>query len=428
MTKKERFKFTKTLIKQLRERRENTYYGDTEVPPLHLKTNTNGNGYFYLIKRVQGKKVFVSYGSSDEMTVEQARKAALDDIELMRQGINPNEEKAAIRERRLNSFTYADLFAAYKADFQVRIKAGERRPKSLEDAQSLFKLHTKPFFKNKDVRDLTNDDARKIISDLKTAKSPAISNKCLTQIKSIFNYAKKEGLISDNHFAVAKKFAEQPRERVLTQEEEIRLLAALDEEPQVFKDIVLIALLTGQRKSCVLSLRWEEIDPQQRIWTIPASKAKSKKGLVVPLIPAAMEILNRRSQEAEQGEVFVFPNKRSKLGHVVEKTGQGSFWRRVTKRAGLYSDDKAQRLTFHDLRRSTATRMARAGIELAIIQKALGHSSIAITQRTYAHHDLSQVRAGLEHISNEPQTAVELLKEQLRALTPEQRKELLGGL
>ncbi|QDF75938.1 MULTISPECIES: tyrosine-type recombinase/integrase [Shewanella] len=424
----ERFKFTKSKLQTLAGKGISAWYADSEVKGLCFQTTSKGGLFFKLIKKFEGKKLTISLGNFNSMTIEQARKAALDNLEQLRQGINPNAEKAAKKARRLNSFTYADLFAVYKADFQIRIKAGERRPKSLEDAESMFKLHAQPLFKSKDVRDLTNDDARKIIADLKTAKSAAVSNKCLTQIKSVFSYAKREGLISDNHFAVAKKFAEQPRERVLTEEEEGRLLSALDEEPQIYKDIVLIALMTGQRKSCVLSLRWEEIDPQQRIWTIPASKAKSKKGLVVPLIPSAMEILNRRSQEAEQGEVFVFPNKRSKLGHVVEKTGQGSFWRRVTKRAGLYSDDKAQRLTFHDLRRSTATRMARAGIELAIIQKALGHSSIAITQRTYAHHDLSQVRAGLEHIRNEPQSALDALKEQLKALTPEQRKELLGGL
>lgn len=424
----ERFKFTKSKLKALADKGISAWYGDSDVKELHFQTTSKGGLFFKLVKKYEGKKVTISLGSFNSMTVEQARKAALDKLELLRQGINPNEQKKAERERRLNSFTYADLFEVYKADFQVRIRAGERRPKSLEDAESLFKLHAQPLFKSKDVRDLTNDDARKIIADLKMSKSAAVSNKCLTQIKSVFNYAKKEGLISDNHFAVAKKFAEQPRERVLTQEEEARLLAALDDEPEIYKDIVLIALMTGQRKNCVLSMRWDEIDPQQGIWAIPASKAKSKKGLVVPLIPTAMEILRRRSQAAETGEQFVFPNKRSQLGHVVEKTGQGSFWRRVTKRAGLYSDDKAQRLTFHDLRRSTATRMARAGIELAVIQKALGHSSIAITQRTYAHHDLSQVRAGLEHIRNEPQSAVDLLKEQLKALTPEQRKELLGGL
>lgn len=422
----ERFKFTKTKIKSFASKGIAAKCSDLEIKELWFVVTANGGQTFKLIKKHQGKKLTIKLGNFSSMTVEQARKAALDNLELLRQGINPNEQKKADQNRRLNRFQYADLFDSYKADFNVRIIAGERRVKSLEDAESIFKLHTNPLFTNDDVRDLTNEKARHVIARLKSSKSPAVSNKCLSQIKSVFNFAKREGLIAENHFSVAKKFAEQPRERVLTEEEEVRLLTSLDEEPQIYKDIVLIALMTGQRKGCVLSLKWEEIDPQQRIWAIPASKAKSKKGLVVPLIPSAMEILNRRSNEAKEGEAFVFPNSRSKLGHIVEKTGHGSFWRRVTKRAGLYSDDKQQRLTFHDLRRSTATRMARAGIELAIIQKALGHSSIAITQRTYAHHDLTQVRAGLEHISGGTKDPIDTLKEQLKALSPEQRKNLLG--
>ncbi|MCL1036460.1 tyrosine-type recombinase/integrase [Shewanella submarina] len=423
----QRLKFTKSTLSKLAVTGDTARCGDSEIKELFFEISSGGGQKFKLIKKFEGRKLTVTLGSFPTMTVEQARRTALECLELMRKGINPNAEKKAKRRQHQNVFLFSDLFNIYKADFEVRIRAGERRRKSLEDAESMYKQHTHPLFRSTDIRLLSNEDARQVIGILKTTKSAATSNKALTQIKSLFNFAKREGLLGENHFAVFKKFAEQPRERVLTQDEEIRLLAALDDEPKIYKDIVLIALMTGQRKNCVLSMRWEEIDPHQGIWAIPASKAKSKKGLVVPLIPSAMEILQRRSQAAEQGEGFVFPNKRSKLGHVVEKTGQGSFWRRITMRAGLYSDDKAQRLTFHDLRRSTATRMARAGIELAIIQKALGHSSIAITQRTYAHHDLSQVRAGLEHIQA-TSNKLEGLKAELQALTPEQRKELLGGL
>lgn len=421
----QRIKFSKVALLKLAATGGTARYGDTEIKDLFFVVSPAGGQKFKLIKKFEGRKLIVTLGAFPNMTVEKARTAALDSLDLMRKGINPNVEKKARKDRHLDGFSYADLFSIFKADFQVRIRAGERRLKSLQDAESIFTLHANPLFYQRDLRQLTSDDARRIVSKLKTSKTTAVSNKTLSQIKSLFNFGKRECLLPENHFAVFKKFAEQPRERVISEVEEAKLLAALDDEPQIYKDIVQIALMTGQRKYCVLSMRWDEIDPQLGIWSIPASKAKSKKGLVVPLIPSAMEILRRRSQEAETGEPFVFPNKRSQLGHVVEKTGKGSFWRRVTMRAGLYSEDKASRLTFHDLRRSTATRMARAGIELAVIQKALGHSSIAITQRTYAHHDLSQVRAGLEHISNAPISDLDSLKAKVKGLTAEQLKELL---
>jgi integrase len=71
--------------------------------------------------------------------------------------------------------------------------------------------------------------------------------------------------------------------------------------------------------------------------------------------------------------------------------------------------------------------MARAGVEMGVIQRALGHSSIAITSQVYARHDISQVREGLELGRIKPVSTMDALKQQLKTLTPEQRLELLGG-
>ena len=423
----ERFKFTKTSLKTLASAGVSGRWSDAEVKELYFDTTVGGGQFFRLIKKYRGKKLTIKLGDFQTMTVEQARNEARDKLNLIRNGINPNEQKKADSDNANNTVTYLGLFEAYRKNFEQMIRAGERRQLSLNQTIAIFSNHTNPVFLKRDVRFIASDDAKGILATLKLSKSTSIFNKCLTQIKAVFNYAKTEGLISNHHFAEQKKFADNERERVLSQSEEVRLLEALDVEDQIYKDIVLIALMTGQRKHCILSLKWQEIDPQQKIWMIPAGKAKSKKSLTVPLIPEAMEILTRRSNEAEADELYVFPNKRSKLGHVTEKTGEGSFWRRTTRRAGLYSDDKQQRLTFHDLRRSTATRMARAGIEMALIQKTLGHSSIAITQKIYAHHDVSQVRKSLEDTWNKPVSTMDTLKEQLKALTPEQRLELLGG-
>jgi integrase len=423
----ERFKFTKTNLKTLASAGVAGKCSDQEVKELYFEITSSGGQFFRLIKKFDGKKVTVKLGDFQTMTVEQARNAARNNLEKMRNGINPNAEKKAKRDNALNRFHYSDIFEAYRKNFEYRIKVGDRRQLSLVQADSVFKHHTNPVFLKKDVRNLTSEDTKSIINKLKLSKTPPIFNKCLTQIKAVFNYAKTEGLISSHYFDDQKKFSDTERERVLTESEEARLLEALEYEDQIYRDLILIALFTGQRKHSILSLKWQEIDPQQKIWVIPAGKAKSKKSLVVPLIAEAMAILTRRSKEAEEGEVFVFPNKRSKLGHVTEKTGEGSFWRRTIRRAGLYSDDKQQRLTFHDLRRSTATRMARAGVGMGVIQRALGHSSIAITSQVYARHDVSQIREGLELGRNKPVSTMDALKQQLKALTPEQRLELLGG-
>ena len=54
-----------------------------------------------------------------------------------------------------------------------------------------------------------------------------------------------------------------------------------------------------------------------------------------------------------------------------------------------------ENLWLHDLRRTFATRLAQAGVDLYKISKLLGHKDIKMTQR-YAHHCPGSLRDGVE--------------------------------
>jgi hypothetical protein len=83
-------------------------------------------------------------------------------------------------------------FAAYKINFELMIKAESCRQLSLTQAESIFNNHVNPLFLKKDVRNLSLEDANKITGKLRSTKSPAVFNKCLTVIKAVFGYAKKK--------------------------------------------------------------------------------------------------------------------------------------------------------------------------------------------------------------------------------------------
>jgi integrase len=67
-----------------------------------------------------------------------------------------------------------------------------------------------------------------------------------------------------------------------------------------------------------------------------------------------------------------------------------SAWRRARIAAGL------EHLNFHDLRRSCATMMIGAGVDLYVVSKLLGHSSVTVTQTRYGHLQTDRIAAGLE--------------------------------
>ncbi|MFG7353190.1 tyrosine-type recombinase/integrase [Shewanella oncorhynchi] len=174
-------------------------------------------------------------------------------------------------------------------------------------------------------------------------------NKCLTLLKSMFN----EQAI--NPFGRIKKLAVVKRERILNQHEVRALLESLEFEPSLYRDVVMLLLLTGQRKSCVFSMAWREIDHQRGVWIIPTSKIKSKKPHAVPLTKEVIAILERPAH----GVKYVFPAERSHSGHITENAGKGSFWYRITERTGLRSPEKLatskeDNVTIHDLRRTIA--------------------------------------------------------------------------
>ena len=118
-------------------------------------------------------------------------------------------------------------------------------------------------------------------------------------------------------------------------------------------------------------MTWDDVDLENGLWVIPASKSKNKKSMGIPLIPEAVEILEKRKQQTES--IFVFPST-GRTGHITEIRKS---WSTLLKRA------KITDFVFHDLRRTVGSWQAHTGSSDIIIGKSLGHSSTQST-RVYA--------------------------------------------
>ena len=132
---------------------------------------------------------------------------------------------------------------------------------------------------------------------------------------------------------------------------------------------VRLLLLTGCRKSEVLTLRWDWVDAGRKCLRLPDSKTGAK---VVPLASAALELLAGTSREP--GSDFVFPTATG-AGHYA---GLQKDWERIRARAGLLN------LRLHDLRHSFASFAVAEGQSLFMIGKVLGHKQTRTTEG-YAH-------------------------------------------
>lgn len=160
----------------------------------------------------------------------------------------------------------------------------------------------------------------------------------------------------------------------------------------------LIAGTYGLRRGEVLGIRWGDIDAEQRelrirqqvqraggkVQVLPLKTKRSRRTL--PLTTEVEDALERRKQRQEEERAFA-GDRWEESGLVFTSTtgtalDPGTFYTRyqdILEEAGLEGH------TFHDLRHSAATLLARRGVPPRVAMEILGHSNIATTMNIYTH-------------------------------------------
>ena len=176
-----------------------------------------------------------------------------------------------------------------------------------------------------------------------------------------------------------------------------RLLASAEGTP--YRDLFLLAIYTGLRRSEVLALRWEYVDlERKRLFVVAGLHRINGKGLVqlptkttrsrrpVSFTDEVADVLRqiRGSQLVKQVELgpvwqdsgFVFTDLE---GRPLDPIRVSKAFAKVSKVAGIKGVRR------HDLRHTHASLMLKAGVHPKVVSERLGHSSINITLDTYSH-------------------------------------------
>ena len=144
------------------------------------------------------------------------------------------------------------------------------------------------------------------------------------------------------------------QERVLTPEEEGRLMAALKAKSRQVHDMAMISLYAGLRFGEVAAMRWGDIDENNRLHV----RGKGGKVRKVLLAPRLQEILKVRRPANASPADLIFPDRKS--GSVMEQNQRHVLphYRRAWPNAGR---ERKFCLDFHSLRHTFATRLAVKG-------------------------------------------------------------------
>jgi integrase len=365
----QRFSFTAGALARLTiptEKNDRWIY-DSKVIGLAFRLMRSGAGAFYLYRRISGRPTKIRLGGR-ELTVDQARTRAMRLNGVVASDGDPAATKRALREAE----SLRSLWERYR-DQHLAVRCS---PKTLTGAKSLWK--TLEQWESRGVLSLTEGDVRGLHARLGTERGKTTANRSIELLRAMYGWARiKPNPGGDK---AVKMFEETSRTRFLSEHEMGRFLKAID-NPKInpdIADIVKLSLFTGARRANCQAARDEEFDLLAKTWRIPASKSKSGLEMVVPLVPAAAEIVKRRFGH-DSG--YLFPGFGAS-GHIVEVK---STWKKILERA------KLSKVHFHDLRRSYASWQANMGASLPIIGRSLGHKSLVATQ-VYSRLDLGVVR------------------------------------
>ncbi len=413
------------------EQGKRAYYHDTKAKGLVVAVTDRGTKSFMVYRWVNGRPERITLGRCAQgptggLTIEQARKAAAETNLAIAKGENPAAKKRAAR----GEITLGGMFEEFMTKHYEVVN---RRP---DKARANFRLYLK-HWENRKLSQIRKEDVKALHAKLGKDTGKVTANIAIKLLRAIFNKATEWELWNKpNPAGGFKLFKETSRDRFLQPDELPRFFKALADEPNgTIRDFVLIALLTGARRTNVLTMRWEDMSIERGEWRILETKAGEPH--VLPLLPEAVAILKTRAKDKTNEYVFSGPGEQ---GHLVEpKKG----WRRILDRAEFYQlidwiaekkrwsqeriegeraipdmwralremrttakalnieagQARIKDLRIHDLRRTLGSWQATTGASLPIIGRTLQHKNVSTTA-IYARLNLDPVREAMQKATN----------------------------
>lgn len=327
---------------------------DEVVSGLYFRVNRDSKSFFVRFS-FQGRQVSRSIGQYGIVTLDQARQIARKLLGKVAEGIDPTRTD----DQKPTFQTLIDKYLELHA---------KPHKESWEHDQWRIKNHVPNSWKSRPLVEISRMDVTELLKAV-GKKHPITSNRLARLLSKMFECAREWGMFPENQRNPAEKiklFKETQRDRYVKTDEMPGLIAEINAYPipQVRNTLWMI-ILTGCRKTEILSMKWEDVDLKRKELRVP--KTKSGKVHYVPLSERAVEIL--QSISTVKGNPYVMTGRWK--GHYQKIDKQ---WAEIRKNA------KMKDIHIHDLRRTVGSWLANQGKSLHIIGRLLNQSSPKVTE------------------------------------------------
>jgi integrase len=354
-----RVKLTKSVIDALPTASKDVVYWDVGSPGFGVKVTPKGRKAFIVLYRTGGagsrlrKYTIGPYGS---VTLHQARIAAQQVYAAKLEGRDLATEKHEAR-RRIVADQVEDLLEAFIAQHVSQNRSAR--------AISQMLRRELAGWTSRSIHEINKRDVMEVISAVEQRGAPVAANKTLKAVKTFLRWCVGRAVLDQSPGdGIPMPTKEVPRDRVLSDEELVRVILAARQIGGPYGGIVELLALTGQRREEAARCIWDEFDLPSRIWLLPQGRTKNAKPHIVHLSDQAMAVLKGADKQGK----FVF-----------SRTGDRPFQAFSSAKREL---DKISGVTgwrIHDLRRTCVSGMAALGVAPHVADKILNHQSGTIS-------------------------------------------------
>jgi len=347
---------------------------------LYLAIDNKGRRRWVFMYVRRGHRVELGLGGGRDLPLATARTEATALRAMLANGEDPKAARAGEEVP-----TFGECADAYVETMQ----SSWRNTKHAAQWSMTLKTYAKPV-RNHPVDEITTQDILDILQPL-WKRVPETAKRLRGRIENVLDAAKAKGQRSGENPARWRGHLDQllPKRQQLTRghhaalpyEEVPAFMVELRIRTAVAARALEFTILTACRTSEVLGAKWEEIDSEKKVWTIPASRMKAAREHRVPLSLRCLEIIEDMRKKGTDG--FVFPGPKPK--EPLSTMAMAMLLRRMKAEITVHGF----RSTFRDWASETT------GFPHEVCEMALAHTITNKAEAAYRRGDLFEKRRKL---------------------------------
>lgn len=339
---------------------------------LTLLVMPNGSKYWRLKYRFLGKEKLLALGVYPEVSLKEARLKRDEARKLIAEGTDPGAKR---REDKLTAkIAAANTFEAITREWHTK-ESHEWSTAHATRVMSAMEAHIFPFIGQRPITEIKPLELLEVLRRLERAGSIETTSRLRQRCSAVFRLAILTGRCENDPAATlsdALKTQQPAPRKALKQEEIPNFLCSLEKYDghKQTKLMMELMLLTFTRVGEMAQAKWEEIDFDAALWTIPPEhrklQEKSKKTApphLVPLSTRAVAVL-RELHTISGGRKHIFPNRNDPSRAMSPET-----LRRALHRMGFKG-----KADVHGFRSTASTILNESGFNPDAIERQLSHA------------------------------------------------------